>query len=125
MNRDFRELLSEFSRHGVEYLVIGAHALAAHGHVRATKDLDVFVRADADNAERILAALRAFGAPLTQVTAADFAKPGITFQLGVAPVRIDICTEIDGVRFDDAWPRRETHRVEGLEVPVIGVGDLI
>jgi predicted nucleotidyltransferase len=125
MNRDFRELLSEFSRHGVEYLVIGAHALAAHGHVRATKDLDVFVRADPVNAGRVLDALRVFGAPLGQVSASDFSQPGITFQIGVAPVRIDLCTQIDGVRFEDAWPRRETHRVDGLDVPVIGREDLI
>ena len=125
MNRDFRELLSEFSRHGVEHLVIGAHALAAHGHVRATKDLDVWVNATPQNADRVLAALRSFGAPLGNVTAADFSKPGITFQIGVAPVRIDICTDIDGVRFEEAWPRRQVHAIGALDVPIIGVEDLI
>jgi len=125
MNRDFKELLSEFSRHGVEHLVIGAHALAAHGHVRATKDLDVWVNATASNAERVVAALRAFGAPLGNISAADFSKPGITFEIGVAPLRIDVCTDIDGVRFEEAWPRRSVHQVEGVDVPVIGADDLI
>lgn len=74
MNRDFRDLLSEFASHGVEFLVIGAHALAAHGHVRATKDLDVWVRASPENAARVVEALRAFGAPLTGVSVRDFAR---------------------------------------------------
>ena len=125
MNRDFRELLSEFSLHGVEHLVIGAHALAAHGHVRATKDLDVWVNANAANAERIVEALRAFGAPMSGVTATDFAVPGVTFQIGVAPVRIDICTAIDGIEFSGAWKRREMRGIDGLQVPIISAEDLI
>src|SRR5215475_9924492 len=99
VNRDFRDLLAEFNAHGVEYLVVGAHALAAHGHVRATKDLDVWVRPASDNAERVLSALRAFGAPLHDLTQADLAAPGLVFQIGVAPLRIDIMTSIDGVEF--------------------------
>lgn len=125
MNRDFRELLSEFSTHGVEYLVIGAHALAAHGHVRATKDLDVWVRAEPENARRVVEALRSFGAPLSDVTLDDFAKPGITFQIGVDPVRIDIITEVHGVTFAAAWSRRLVSVVDGLRVPVISKDDLI
>lgn len=125
MNRDFRELLSEFSRHGVEHLVIGAHALAAHGHVRATKDLDVWVNANEANAHRIMKALAAFGAPTAGVTAKDFSMPGITFQIGVAPVRIDICTDIDGLIFAEAWSRREMRDVDGVEVPIISADDLI
>ncbi len=71
VNRDFRDLLAVFNAHGVEYLVVGAHALAAHGHVRATKDLDVWVRPEADNAKRVLQALHSFGAPLHDLTAAE------------------------------------------------------
>lgn len=65
MNLDFRDLLHEFNAHEVEFLVVGAHALAAHGHVRATKDLDVWVRPHPANAERVHTALRAFGAPIS------------------------------------------------------------
>jgi hypothetical protein len=106
VNRDFRDLLAAFNAHGVEYLVVGAHALAAHGHVRATKDLDVWVRPDPANAARVIAALRAFGAPLHDLTESDLATPGVVFQIGVPPLRIDVLTAIDGVTFDDAWPAR-------------------
>jgi hypothetical protein len=74
--------------------------------VRATKDLDVWVRPDPANAERVLKALTAFGAPLHDLTVADLARPGLIFQIGVPPVRIDILTEIDGVDFAEAWPAR-------------------
>jgi hypothetical protein len=102
MNQDFRDLLAEFNAAGVEFLVVGAHALAAHGLVRATKDLDVWVRPEAGNAERAIAALGAFGAPLHDLSIDDLARPGLIFQIGVAPIRIDVITAIDGVAFDDA-----------------------
>lgn len=106
LNRDFRDRLAEFNVQGVEYLVVGAHALAAHGHVRATKDLDVWVRPDAENAKRVIIALKEFGAPLHDLTEADLATPGTMFQLGLPPLRIDVITAIDGVSFDEAWPAR-------------------
>jgi hypothetical protein len=106
VNPDFRDLLAEFNARGVEYLVVGAHALAAHGLVRATKDLDLWIRPDPANAERVLAALEAFGAPLHDLTAGDLARPGLIFQIGVAPVRIEVITAIDGVHFEEAWPDR-------------------
>lgn len=125
MNRDFRDLLSTFNAQGVEYLIVGAHALAAHGHVRATKDLDVWVRPDGTNAARVLGALKASGAPLHSLTAADLAQPGLIFQIGVPPVRIDVITAIDGVRFEDAWPERMQAHLGALEVPVISRKHLI
>lgn len=106
MNRDFRDLLAAFNAEGVEYLVVGAHALAAHGHVRATKDLDVWVRPSARNARRVRRALTAFGAPLRGLEEADLARPGLVFQIGVAPLRIDVLTSIDGVTFAPAWRSR-------------------
>ncbi len=125
MNRDFRDLLSTFNDHEVEYLVVGAHALAAHGHVRATKDLDVWVRPEPDNASRVLRALRTFGAPLHDLTEADLARPGLIFQIGVAPVRVDILTAIDGVEFTEAWPARFVARLADLAVPVLSREHLI
>ena len=106
MNRDFRDLLAEFNVHSVEYIVVGAHALAAHGHVRATKDLDIWVRPSTDNAKRVFSALQAFGAPLLDLTESDLAEPGLIFQIGVPPVRIDVITAIDVVHFMEAWPDR-------------------
>jgi hypothetical protein len=125
VNPDFRDLLAAFNAHGVEYLVVGAHALAAHGHVRATKDLDVWVRPHADNAPRVLAALRDFGAPLHDLVEDDLSRPGLVFQIGVAPVRIDVITAIDGVEFDDAWPARLEARFGGLPVAVLSREHLI
>ena len=106
MNLDFNELLLEFNAHNVEYLVVGAHALAVYGHVRATKDLDVWIRSDSENGRRVLDAIASFGAPLGDLTINDFIQPGTVFQIGVPPLRIDVLTAIDGVKFADAWPDR-------------------
>lgn len=106
MNQDLIDLLRAFGDQSVEYLVVGAHALAAHGHVRATKDLDVWIRPTPENAARAYRALAAFGAPLSELTVSDLSTPGTVFQIGVAPVRVDILTHIDGVDFDEAWRAR-------------------
>jgi hypothetical protein len=106
MNRDFRDLLAEFNAHGAEYMIVGAHALAAHGHIRATKGLDVWLRPEPANARRVLRALKAFGAPLQDLTEEDLVHPGLVFQIGVPPVRIDLVTSIDGVSFSEAWLAR-------------------
>lgn len=125
MNPDFRDLLSAFNAHSVEYLVVGAYALAAHGRVRATGDLDIWVRAAPDNAARVMNALTKFGAPLHDLTLTDLSHPGIIFQIGVAPLRVDILTGIDGVTFDDAWPARVQTKVFGQPVAVLSVEHLI
>lgn len=125
MNQDFSDLLSEFNARGVEYLVVGAHALAAHGHIRATKDIDVWVRPDPANAPRVLKALRNFGAPLHDLTESDLSKPGVIFQIGVEPLRINILTRIDGVTFAEAWDDREPANFAGISVPVLSRAHLI
>ena len=125
MNRDFVEMLSALRDAGAEYLVVGAHALAAHGVPRATGDLDLWIRPTADNAARVWSALGAFGAPLTDVKVADLATVDMVFQFGVAPARIDILTGVSGLSFDEAWPGRLDVRIEGVEVPVIGREALI
>jgi len=125
MSPDFKDLLSALNAHEVEYLVVGAHALAAHGHIRATKDLEVWVRPSADNAERVLRALAEFGAPLQDLRADDLSEPGVIFQIGVPPVRIDVITEIDGVDFESAWAERLESTLGDLPVHVISRRDLI
>ena len=120
LNPDYRDMLSAFADAGVEYLVIGAYALAAHGHPRATGDLDLWVRPTPENAERVMTALSAFGAPLMEMSREDFETPDTVFQIGVSPRRIDILTTIEGVRFDDAWPGRVEIEVEDVPVSVIG-----
>lgn len=125
MNPDFKELLAEFNAQDVEYLVVGAHALAAHGHVRATKDLDVWVRSTPDNAAKVFQALASFGAPLQELSVKDLTQPGLVFQIGVPPVRIDIITEIAGVKFEDAWQDRLEVSLGGHSVPVLSRHHLI
>ena len=125
MSPDFKDLLSEFNARGVEYLVVGAHALAAHGRVRATGDLDVWVRPEAANARRVLESLVNFGAPLHDLTVEDLSRPGTIFQIGVAPLRIDILTGIDAVEFDEAWRSRFPARFAGEAVSVLSVQHLI
>jgi len=127
LNEDFEDLLRSFEEAEVEYLIVGAHALAAHGLPRATGDLDCFVRASDENAERVLSALRAFGAPIDQhhVGVRDFSRPGGVYQMGLPPRRIDILTEISGVTFDEAWATRIEAEVDGLTLPMVGRDALV
>lgn len=125
MHPDFKDLLSEFNAQGVEYLVVGAHALAAHGHVRATKDMDVWVRPEVNNAHRVIKALEAFGAALHGTTVNDLSDPDFILQLGVQPVRIDIITSITGVEFDEAWAGRFEATFAGEPVGVLSREHLI
>jgi len=124
---DFRDLLVEFADEGVEFLVIGGHAVARHGFIRATLDLDVFVRPSAENSRRVVTALARFGAALTAhgVTADDFARTGTVYQIGFPPSRIDVLTSIAGVTFDDAWGSRVSGELDGRRVWYIGRDALV
>ncbi|HMB92064.1 MAG TPA: hypothetical protein VKP65_14525 [Rhodothermales bacterium] len=120
LNPDYRDILSIFAEEQVEYLLVGAYALAAYGHPRATGDIDLWIRPDRENAERVMQALSRFGAPLAEVATRDFSEPGIVFQIGIVPRRIDLLTMIDGVAdFADAWQRRKEIEIEGIKVPVL------
>jgi len=125
VNRDFAEMLAALSAAGAEFLLVGAHALAAHGVVRATGDLGVWIRPTPENASRVWRALLAFGAPLQELTEKDLSTAGLVFQIGVAPYRIGLLTSIDGVSFDDAWRDRASVRVEGQEIPLISREDFL
>ena len=128
MYPDFKELLSILNAHRVKYLIVGAYAVAIHAQPRATKDLDILVKADADNAKAVFAALTEVGAPLEGLTSADFAEPGPFFRMGHAPVGVDVLTAIPGVEFDAAWQRRVDDVVDpasGLKATFISRDDLI
>lgn len=125
MNQDFVEMLSALSEAGADFLLVGAHALAAHGRPRATGDLDIWVRPTHENASRVWAALLRFGAPLHEISLVDLRTPGVVFQIGLVPSRIDLLTSISGVEFDDAWNNRITISVSGVTIPTIGREDLI
>lgn len=118
--KDFKELLELFNGHKVEYMIVGAYALAFHGVPRFTGDMDIFVRPSAENARNVLSALTAFGFGSLQLTSDDFQNPASVVQLGVPPIRIDIMTSISGV----TWPEADAGKQEGRygDVPVFFLG---
>jgi hypothetical protein len=125
MNRHFVEMLSALSEAGAKFLVVGAHALAAHGAPRATGDLDIWIDATPDNAARVIDALRRFGAPLFDLTANDLCAPDTVFQIGLPPSRIDLLTAISGVDFGHAWSRRMDIMIGDMHVGVISRSDFV
>jgi hypothetical protein len=126
-NLDFRDILGALVQHQVRFLVVGAHALAAHGIPRATQDLDVWIHRTTDNAGRTWRALVSFGAPLRDlnIQEADFTQPDIVVQVGIPPNRIDILTGVTGLRFEEAWATHTEGTIEGVRVAVLGREALI
>ena len=125
LNEDYKEMLQYLLEENVRFLLVGAYAVAVYGYPRATKDIDIFVRAAPDNASSLMKALARFGAPLSDVSEADFSTEGIVFQIGNSPRRIDILTRISGVEFERAYANRKTVSVAGMDVPIISLEDLI
>jgi hypothetical protein len=125
LNADYREMLKCLAEENVKFLVVDAYALAVHGYPRATKDIGFFVGANPENAQSLFRALVRFGAPLRNISASDFASEGAVYQIGAGPRRIDIITQIDGVKFEPAYLRRLIVQREGVELPVISREDLI
>lgn len=125
LNPDFRDMLSCLKDEGVEFIIVGAYALAAHGLPRATGGIDIWVRNSPVNAQRTLRALAKFGAPVSDLSEGDFVTPDAVLQLGVEPSRIDLLTGIDGVLFDEAWENKAQVRVDGLEIYILSKADLL
>lgn len=125
MNSDFNDLLSIFTRAKVKYPIVGGYAVSKHSEPRYTKDLDIWVDNSIDNAERVHAALAAFGAPLEGIDAEDFTSPTIVYQIGVPPARINILMGLKEMNFNDCWSRRETVTLSDFEVHYISILDLI
>ena len=126
MAQDLKELLSALNAHGVKYLVVGGYAFGVYAEPRATKDLDIFIKADTENSEAVFRALAEYGAPLAGYAPSDFNDGSSWFQMGQPPSRIDILQHIDSVDFDDAWKNRvETIIDDEVPVQVISREDLI
>ena len=125
LNSDYKDMLQILLGNGVKFLLVGAYAMGAHGYPRATGDIDIWVEPSADNSRRVYRSLAAFGAPLHEIDEATFVRPGIVFQIGVAPRRIDIITAISGVRFDDAYQQCQIVEIEELPIPILSRSDLI
>jgi hypothetical protein len=124
---DFRDLLAELVKAEARFLVVGAHALSAHGVPRATVDLDVWIDRSSDNARRVWNALARFGAPLDDlsVTEDDLTRPEVVVQLGLPPFRIDILTSVSGITFEEAWPGRLEAHFGDVQVPFLGRAALV
>ncbi len=123
LNSDYRDILSAFIAERVEFLLVGAYALAVHGLPRSTGDIDLWVNATDENAERVMRALGRFGAPLDQLSAHEFSVPDSIVQIGVAPRRIDVMTSLDGLKFDASWSRRIEVEIDGIRIPVLSRAD--
>ena len=120
MHQDFLDLLRAFIDRNVRFLIVGAYALAVHGRPRATGDLDVWVDPTPENAANVVSALEQFGAPTAQVSVGDFSRPGIVFQMGLPPLRIDVLTELTGLTFSEAWSTRTEAAFGPVMADVIG-----
>ena len=125
LNEDYKDMLHALSAENVRYILVGAYALAAHGYPRATMDMDIWVMPSPQNAEAVLRALHRFGAPLHHLTKDDLEMEGTVFQIGVAPRRIDLITAASGLHFEEAFQNSITINIEGIEIHIPSVEDLI
>lgn len=125
LHKDLREFIELLNSAGVEYLIVGAFAVAWHGYPRFTADIDFLVRPSLDNADAVLAALRTFGFGGLDITREELCKPDQVVQLGAKPNRIDLITSISGVEFEDAWTHRVSGEIDGITVNFIGREELI
>ena len=125
LNDDYKEILQILSGNKVKFLVVGAYAMGVHGYPRATGDLDIWVYVSSDNSERVYKSLVEFGAPLSHINRDTFTEEGIVLQIGIAPRRIDIITQIDGVEFQNAYGQKFMVELEGLAIPFLSKDDLI
>jgi hypothetical protein len=125
LNEDYKDMLHALSEEKVRFLLVGAYALAAHGYPRATMDIDIWVMPSSQNADAVLRALHRFGTPLHNLSKEDLQKDGTIFQIGVAPRRIDIITTASGLQFEDAYEKSLSLNIEGLELHIPSIDDLI
>ncbi len=125
LNSDYKDMLQVLLDNGVRFLLVGAYAMGAHHFPRATGDIDIWVEPSPENSARVYRSMVAFGAPLHEIDESTFAAPGIVFQIGVAPRRIDIITTISGVSFLEAYEHAQIVEIEGMPIPILSLDDLI
>jgi len=124
-NQDYFDMFAALNTANVRYLIVGAYAVGFHAEPRTTKDIDLWVEASAENAQRLYKALADFGAPLEHATVEDFSNTEMVFQIGVPPNRIDIIMGLEGASFEEAWRNRVAAPYDGQEVFMIGREELI
>lgn len=123
-NKDFEEFFGLLNENDVQYLVVGGYAYAIHAEPRFTKDLDIFIRRDTDNARKVMNVLREFGFGSLELSEEDFLDPDRVIQLGNPPYRIDILTSISGVEFDEAWDNLKSGKYGNEKANFIGKKEL-
>lgn len=125
LNEDYKDMLQRLLSHEAKFLVVGAYAMAAQGYPRATGDLDIWVEPSAENSKKVYAALAEFGVPIKDLDENTFAEPGIVFQIGVVPRRIDILTAIEGVSFEEGYAGKEIIEVDNIPISFLSKRELI
>ncbi|MCP4267389.1 MAG: nucleotidyltransferase family protein [Candidatus Brocadiaceae bacterium] len=126
LNQDYKEMLQILQKHNVDHILVGAYALAAQGYPRNTLDIDIWVDPTSQNSSKVYKALAQFGAPLHDINVNTFKDEGIVFQIGIAPRRIDIITEISGdIKFEEAKMRSTLVDIEGISLNILSIEDLI
>ncbi len=125
LHQDFKEFIELLNKNNVKYMVIGGYAMALHGLPRYTKDIDIWVKSEKQNAENILVVLNQFGFGSLKITIDDLTKPDTIIQLGYPPIRIDIITELKGLTFDHAYSKKEKIELDQVEINYIDLDSLI
>jgi len=125
VSQDYEDLFNALNAHKIKYLVVGAHAVVFYTVPRFTKDLDVWIPPALNDATQIYEALKAFGAPLRNLTVEDFQDPATILQIGVAPVRIDIMFKVPGISWEQAWKHRRRSRYGKTPIHILGRDELI
>ena len=125
LDTNFADFLKSLNHHGVDYLVVGGYAVGYHGFVRATGDLDVFVRRTRLNAEKLIAAFKDFGLAVPELTAAVIMEPGKIIRIGVPPLRLDVMNKISGVALSRCYRKRAEEIIAGVRVCFIDRASLL
>jgi hypothetical protein len=125
LNKDYRDILLALNAEKVDFILVGAYALAAHGYPRSTMDIDIWISPSPDNSQSVLKALKQFGAPLHDLNENDLQRPDTIFQIGVAPRRIDIITGLSGLKFSEAVKNVIKTTIDGVKINILSIDDLI
>ena len=125
LSRDYEELFKILNAHKIKYLVVGAHAVIFYTEPRFTKDLDLWIPYDLNQPEKVHEALKKFGAPLRQISPQDFSDKKMILQIGVAPIRVDILMDVEGVSSQEAWKNRVKSHYGRARIWLLEKKDLI
>lgn len=125
ISEDYKDLFRILNKYKVKYMIVGAYATIYYAEPRYTKDIDVWIKNDIENAKKVYEALKEFGAPIKDISMNDFTNKNTVYQIGVAPIRVDIMTGLPGVKFENAWINRKKTKYDNIPINIVGLKDLI